>query len=94
MKRLKNKEILIKRIRIEEKTYDFILKDKKESSHIIESTKNKTNGIKFIRANCYDRFMFYLRKFFREKTKEIIFSIIIISLTILGQYIYDIWIKP
>jgi hypothetical protein len=94
MKRLKNKKILVKRIRVKEKTYDFILNNKETAPHIIESTKNGKGGIKFIRANYFDRFMFSFRKFFREKTKEIIFSIILIALTLLGQYIYDIWIKP
>ena len=61
---------------------------------MIEHTRDLKEGIKFEKANLYDRFMFSLRRFFKEKTKEIIFSIILISLTLLGQYIYDKWIKP
>lgn len=94
MKRIKNKQVLIKRLRIKENEYDFLLNDEKTAVHIIEHTKNLTEGVKFIKANFYDRFMFFLRRFFREKTKEIFFSIILISLTLLGQYIYDKWIKP
>ncbi len=94
MKRLKNKQVLLKRIRIKENTYDFILNDEKSASHVIGHTKDLTEGIKFVKANLYDRFMFSFRKFFKEKNKEIIFSILLIALTLLGQYIYDKWINP
>ena len=94
MKRIKNKQVLIKRTRIKENEYDFLINDEKTALHVIEHTKNITEGMKFVKANLYDRFMFSLRRFFKEKNKEIIFSIILISLTLLGQYIYDKWIKP
>lgn len=94
MRRLKNKQVLVKRIRLKENTYDFILNDEKTASQIINSTKDKTDGIKFVKANLYDKFMFSFRKFFRDKNKEIIFSIILIALTLLGQYVYDKWINP
>jgi hypothetical protein len=95
MKRQKNKTFLIKRIRLEENKYDFLINDEKAATHLIEHTKDlKDKGTKYVKANLYDRFLFSTRKFFREKTKEIIFSIILIALTLLGQYIYDKWIKP
>ena len=94
MKRLKNKQVLIKRIRLNENEYDFVINDEKTALHIIEHTKDLKEGTKFIKANLYERFMFSFRKFFREKNKEIIFSIILIALTLLGQYIYDKWINP
>jgi len=95
MKRNKYKQILIKRIFYRENTFDFMLKDEKTALHIIEHTKGE-NGkdIRFVKATFFDKFAYNLRKFFREKTKEIIFSTILISLTLLGQYIYDKWIKP
>lgn len=94
MKRLKNKQILIKRIRIKENEYDFIINDKKTALQVIENTKDLKEGTKFVKANLYYRFMFSFIKFFREKNKEIIFSIILIALTLLGQFIYDKWINP
>ena len=94
MKRLKNKKVLIKRKRTKKNGYDFINKEEKEAFNVVEHTKDLKVGTKFVKANCYERFMFSLRTFFRDKTKEIIFSIIIISLTLLMQFIYDKWIKP
>jgi hypothetical protein len=94
MRRLKKKQVLVKRIRLKENTYDFILDDEKAALHVIEHTKDFTDGMKFEKANLYDRFMFSFRRFFKEKNKEIIFSIILIALTLLGQYIYDKWINP
>jgi hypothetical protein len=94
MRRLKNKQVLLKRIRLKENEYDFIINDKQTALNIIAHTKNNTDGIKFVKANLYDRFMFSFRRFFSEKNKEIIFSIILITLTLLGQYVYDKWINP
>jgi hypothetical protein len=94
MKRSKNKQVLIKRIRLEEKEYDFIINDEKTANTVVESTKENTTGTKFVKANLYERFTFSVGRFFKEKNKEIIFSILLIALTLLGQYIYDKWIKP
>jgi hypothetical protein len=95
MNRNKYKQILIKRIFYHDNSFDFMLKDEKDALHIIEHTKGE-NGkdVRFVKATFFEKFAYNTRKFFREKIKEIIFSIILIALTLLGQYIYDKWIKP
>lgn len=94
-KKKNNKSILLKRITLDKNEYDFITIKENEALQIIENTKEfKEKGTKYVKANFYERRKVGLRIFFREKKKEIIFSIIIIALTFLGQFIYDKWIKP
>ena len=95
MKRIKNKQILIKRIYYYENSFDFILTDEKDAFHIIVETKGELGiNVRFVNATFFEEFAYNIRKFFREKAKEIIFSIILIALTLLGQYIYDKWLNP
>jgi hypothetical protein len=65
MKRIRNKQVLIKRIRLEEKEYDFIINDKKTANTVVESTKGKTTGMIFVKANLYESFTFAVRRFFK-----------------------------
>lgn len=95
MKRIKHEQILVKRIKVKEKTYDFILDDKKTALHIIKNTKNKTEGTKFVRPNCFERLIFYSAKFFRENKKRIILAIILFALTYALKNVFDyVWISP
>jgi len=95
MKKFKQKKVLVKRIRLDYNNYDFELKNSEtEANSFIKNTKDLTEGIKYVRANLYERFTYSLEQFFKEKTKEIFFSIILIALTLLAQYVYDKWIKP
>lgn len=87
MKRVKKKKkVLIKRIFIELKQYDYLYKDSVTAKNIIESTNSRYTGTRFEKAEWYISLLYGFKRFLKNKHLE---KIIYIIIGILIKYMFD-----
>ncbi len=92
-RRKKTKQVLIKRIFFDSKTYDYMYKEEKEALHIINETKERTSNFKFEKAEWYISAEYKIKEFFKSKHFEkVIYIVLSITLGWVLKHCFDKWI--